>query len=56
MRKIINVGTIGHIDYSRVLNSVYPVNPKGKILARKKKKLLRELARRKKRLDKLTQK
>ena len=56
MKKVVNVGTIGHIDHSALTASVFTAVPVDKVLARKKKKRLRELARRQKRLDKLTQK
>lgn len=50
--KKVNVGTIGHIDFNKVF-SIEPETKAQKSEARKRRKLMRELARRQKRLDKI---
>ena len=52
MKKTVNVGTLGHIDFGKVLGIRAPTQCE-KIAKRKKRNLLRELSRRQKRLDKL---
>ena len=52
MKKVVNVGTIGHIDFGKVFSIEKPSKAQ-KAEARKRKKLIRELGRRQKRLDEL---